>query len=140
VRQRSVVVAVIAVRVMKAVVHHVIEVVAMRHRLMPTIGAVLMGHIVPGCSLRVLRRMLVVDIKRMLVDVAVVQMMQMPVVQIVDVIAMAHRDVPAARAVGVRVILVCLTGHDSQRYRLPARKTNPREKPRSARHSDGPGR
>jgi hypothetical protein len=67
--------------------------------------------------------MLVVDIKSMLVDVAAVRMMQMPAMQIVDVIAMAHSDVSTARAVGVRVILVYLTGHDSHHIaRVPPTK------------------
>jgi hypothetical protein len=61
----------------------------------------------------VLRRPLVVDVECVLVDVIIVRMMQMPVVQVVDVIAMAHSHVPAAGAVGVGVIFVYGAGHDS---------------------------
>jgi hypothetical protein len=46
-----VVVAVVAVRVVKPVANHIIDVVAMRHQLMSTIGAVLMGQVVPSGSL-----------------------------------------------------------------------------------------
>jgi hypothetical protein len=108
-----VVVAVIAVWVVKPVAHHVIDMVAVGDRLMPTLRAVLMGRTVPRGSVCVLRRMLVVDINGMLVDMALVRMMQMALMQIVGVVTMAHSDMPAARPVGVRVILVFLTGHGS---------------------------
>jgi hypothetical protein len=69
--------------------------------------------VVPSGSHAVLRRPLVVDVECVLVDVIIVRMMQMPVVQVVDVIAMAHSHVPAAGAVGVGVIFVYGAGHDS---------------------------
>jgi hypothetical protein len=130
-----VVVAVIAVRVVKPVSHHVIDVVAMRHRLMPTVGTVLMRQIVPSGGLCVLRRMLVVDSKTMLVDVAVVRMMQMPVVQIVDVIAVAHSDVPAARAMGMWVVLMNLTGHGTT---IALELTAPKQRTRVVRSPEEP--
>jgi hypothetical protein len=107
-----VVIAVIAVRVVEPVVHDVVDVVAVRYRLVPTLGAVLMGQIVAGGGLCVPSRMLVVDIKSMFVDVVVVRVVQMPVVQIVDVVAVAHGHVPAALTVRMRVILMDFTGHD----------------------------
>jgi hypothetical protein len=70
-------------------------------------------YIVPSGSRGVLRRPLVVDVERVLVDMITVRTMQMPVVQIVDVIAMAHSDVPTAGTVGVDMILVLRAGHDS---------------------------
>jgi hypothetical protein len=108
-----VVVAVIAVWVVKPVAHHVIDMVAVGDRLMPTLRAVLMGRTVPRGRVCVLRRVLAVDINGMLVDMALVRMMQMALMQIVGVVTMAHSDMPAARPVGVRVILVFLTGHGS---------------------------
>jgi hypothetical protein len=69
--------------------------------------------VVPSGSHGVLRRPLVVDVECVLVDVIIMRMMQMPVVQVVDVIAMARSDMPAAGAVGVRVIFVYGAGHDS---------------------------
>lgn len=121
------VVAVIAVRVVKPLVYHVVDVVTVRNRLVPATRAVRVDCTVPSGSRSVPGRPLVVDRKRVLVDVIAVRMMQMPAVQIVDVIAVAHSDVPATRTVGVDVIVVCIAGH--------ARDCRPWCNPRETPHS-----
>jgi hypothetical protein len=78
----------------------------------PATWAVYVDCVVPSGSHGVLRRPLIVDVECVLVDVIIVRMMQMPVVQVVDVIAMAHSHMPAAGAVGVGVIFVYGAGHD----------------------------
>jgi hypothetical protein len=56
-----VIVAVIAVRVMKPVADQIVDMVAVRHRLMPATWAMLVAGVVPGRGIGVLRRMRFVD-------------------------------------------------------------------------------
>ncbi len=129
----------IPVRVVKPVVYDVVDVVAVRHWLVPATRAVCVDCVVPSGRHGVLRRPLVIDVECVLVNVIIVRMMQMPVVQVVDVIAMAHSHMPAAGAVGVGVgvIFGYGAGHDSdhtpeaQRARLEA--DQPTSAPRISR-------
>ena len=59
--QRSVVVAVVAVRMMKPVTDQIVDVVAVRHSLVSATGAVAMAGLVTRRRACVLRRMLIVD-------------------------------------------------------------------------------
>lgn len=104
--QRPVIVAVAAVRVVQVAVDAVVDMVAMRHRLMAAAGAVHMACRVPGAAVAggaavgVLAR----HLDHMLVDVIVVRMMQVALMQEIGVAGMAHRWVAAARRVPVRMI------------------------------------
>jgi hypothetical protein len=101
-----VIVAVIPVGMMQMPVDQIVDVVAVRHGLMPASGtvhvrAVMPSAPVPGCTAVGIGRR---HLDAVLVDVVAVHMMQMAVVQIVDVIAVANGRVPARPAVLVRVI------------------------------------
>jgi hypothetical protein len=103
-----VIVAVVAVRVVQVAVDEVVDVIAMRHRLVPAARPVLMPRLVPlaamlGCAAV---GVLVRHLDHVLVDVIVVRMMQVTVVQVVDVILMANGGVTAIGAVAVRMALV----------------------------------
>jgi hypothetical protein len=101
-----VVVAVVPVRVVQVAVDEIVDVIAMRHGLMPATGAVLMPRFVSlatmlgRAAIRVLRR----HLDGVLIDVVAVHMVQVPIVQIVDMIAMTYRRVAAVGAVLMRVI------------------------------------
>jgi hypothetical protein len=96
-----VVVAVIAVRMVEMAGDAIVHVVAVRHRLVATVGAVLMACLMPtaamvrGAAVGILVR----DLDHMLVDVTFVRVVEVAVVQIVDMVAVMHRSVSAARSV-----------------------------------------
>ena len=102
----TVVVAVVAVRVMEVPVDQVVDVVAVRHGLVPAAGAVGVGGVVSfaGVTRRTVRRVGLVDLEAVLVDVVAVGMMQVAVVQVVDVPFVIDADVAALGAVGVVVV------------------------------------
>lgn len=89
----------VAVRVVKMVGDAIIHMVAVRHRLMAAAGAVHMATRMPtaavvrGAAVRVVAR----DLDRVLVDMIFVRMMEMPVMQIVNMAAMAHGRMSATR-------------------------------------------
>jgi hypothetical protein len=101
--QRTVVVAVIAVRVVQSTANEVVGVLAVRDRLVPAVGTVLMGRVVARRGLGVVVRVLGVDRDGMLVDVVSVGMVEMPVVQVIDVTAVAYGGVAAVGAMDVVV-------------------------------------
>src|ERR1700682_2935758 len=107
-----VVVAMIAVWMMQVAIHQVVDMVAMRDRFVPAAGAVLVGALyVRRAAGRIGR----VDTDDMLVDVIAMHVVQMAVVQVVDVPVMADRDVTAAWAVlmgVVRMVLLRTSGHE----------------------------
>jgi hypothetical protein len=94
-----VVVAVIAVRVVQMAADTVVDMIAVRNRLMAASGAVDMTCVVAaaamvgGAVVRVVAR----HFDHMLVDMSFVRMVEMTVMEIIDVPAVAHRRVAAAR-------------------------------------------
>jgi hypothetical protein len=105
-----VVVAVVAVRVMEVVLHHIIDVIPMRNLRMSALWTVNMvapvraTPMLGGAPGRVRRA----HRERMLVDMVIMEMVQMPIVQIIDVVTMLNGHVPAARGVPVAVPFVHL--------------------------------
>jgi hypothetical protein len=103
-----VVVAVVAVRMVEVVGNQVVDVISVRHRLMTASGPV--G--VPGLMALagVLRGAVLgvrfADLDDVLVDVALVRVMEVAVVEVVHVSVVADRDVAAVRTVLVVVTLV----------------------------------
>ena len=97
----------IAMRMVQVAVDEIVDMVAMRHGLMPAVWAMDMRamdvrravHGIPG-----------VDRDDVLVDVIAVHVMQMAVVQIVNMAVMADCGVSALRAMLVRVVGVVLLG------------------------------
>jgi hypothetical protein len=111
-RQGTVIVAVVAVRVVQMAGDAIIHMIAVRHRLVTTAGPVRMPRLMPaatmvrGAALGVLARYL----DHMFVDMIFVGMVQVTVVQIVDVAAVAHCGMSAAWPVPMSVIAVGRAG------------------------------
>ena len=103
------VVAVVTVGMVQLTFHQVVDMIAVRHGLVATAGAVLMARLVPRAFSRVaFVRMLGVNGDAMLIDVAIVRVVQMPVMQVIGVAVMANRDVPTAGAVLMVVVAMYL--------------------------------
>ena len=85
-----------------------------------------------GVTRRTVRRVGLVDLEAVLVDVVAVGMMQVAVVQVVDVVAVLDSDVTAVGAVGVFVVRVLVATHVSC---LPRRRV--RARPGRARRRVG---
>jgi hypothetical protein len=102
----------VAVRMMKATINQIVNMVAVWHGGMAAFGAVNMFRCAfvgrkSGCAFI---RIGGINGNRVLVHVIVVRMMKMAVVKIVNVFFMPHRDVPASGAVDVSMIRMCCTG------------------------------
>lgn len=116
----AVVVAVVAVWVMQVPVDHVVDVITVGHRFMPAAGAMPMGLFVTATGMRrgavgrIGRRYL----QPMLHDFATGLVMQVPVVQVIDMIAVSDGGVAAARAM-MMVVIGVFVSHDSLLPRLP---------------------
>ena len=82
--QRTVIVAMIGMRVVEVALDEIIDVIAVRHRLVAATGSVLMSGRVPAAA--VLRGAVVWMVSiyrdRMLVDMIAVHVMEIPVIQI----------------------------------------------------------
>ncbi len=113
--ERAVVVAVPVVRMVQVAVHEVVDVIPVRHGLVPTAGAVDVTRLMPvaGVLGRALGGVRVVDGDPVLVAVVAVGMVQVPLVQVVDVTLVTNRDVSAVLAVLVIVLVDLVTHVDS---------------------------
>ena len=112
-------VAMTVVGMVQVTLDDVVDVITVRHGLVPAIRSVrviapVTRAVVVG---RAVGRIVTRHLEGVLVDVTVVRVMQMTVVQVVDVTIMRDRRVPAVGAMGVRVIRVPLTTHG-----MPPRK------------------
>ena len=107
-RHRAVRVAVVAVGMMQVALDEVVDMITVRHRLVPAAGAVNMTRLMAGAlvirraGIRVRPR----HLEHVLVDMVAVRVVQMTIVQIVDVIAVADRGVAAGRTMHVRMAVV----------------------------------
>jgi hypothetical protein len=93
------VVAMVAVRMMKAAIDEIINVVAVRHRLVAASGAMLVAFAADfrGAANGVVGT----DRDDVLVDMIAVRELQVTVLQIVDVVAVADRNMAAIRTMVV---------------------------------------
>jgi hypothetical protein len=105
-----VIVAVTTVGMVEVAVDEIVDVVSMGHGIVPAAGPVGVARVVGAAGVGRGARAGVGAVHRdgALVDVPVVGVVQVAVVQVVDVVAVFHRLVAAARAVGVVVGLVGL--------------------------------
>jgi hypothetical protein len=99
--QWAVVVAVAAVHVVKMAIDQVIGVIAMRHHRMSAGGAVdviggMAGAAMVRCALGGVGR---VDRNRAFIDVIAVDLVQVPIVEVVDMAGVLHREMAAAGTV-----------------------------------------
>lgn len=101
------VVAVAVVRVVQVSVDQVIDMVAMRHRLVPAALAMpMLGPMGVAVMLLAAGGIHAVDGDPVFVDVVLVGMVQMAVVQVVDVVTVTDRHVAAPGAVAMRMVVV----------------------------------
>jgi hypothetical protein len=102
----TVIVAVIAMWMVEMTIDEVIDVIAMRHGLMSTSrpmhmsGLMTTAPVIWRAPIWVFRA----HLDRVLLDDIARLMMQMPVMQVVDMTAVLHRDMAAAYAVLVRMV------------------------------------
>ncbi|HVW51951.1 MAG TPA: hypothetical protein VHC91_16435 [Trinickia sp.] len=118
---RAVVVAMIAMRVMQVAVDQIVDMIAVRDRLVSASGPmnVIRGM---GATLMVRRtsiRIFPAHLDPMFVDVVTMWMMQMPIMQIVDVVA-----VPDSGMAAVRAMLMVMVG--MMRFVACAHRETPR--------------
>lgn len=106
----AVVVAVIAMGMVKMPVDDVVDVVTMGNRFVTAAGAMDVARLMSRtCVIRCADvRVRGGNLDHMFIDVIAMGMMQMAIMDIVDMIAMAHGRVSAARA--VLVIMICVVG------------------------------
>jgi hypothetical protein len=98
---RAVVVAVVAMRVVKVAADEVVDVIAVRNRLVSAVRSVLMVGVVLGAVVigRAVAGVRFADGERVALDAPRVMVVQLAVVEMVDVIVVADGGVAAARAV-----------------------------------------
>jgi hypothetical protein len=110
----AVVVAVVAVRVVQVAVHQIIDVLAVRDRLVAAVRPVLVCRVVGAA--RVFRRagagVGAVDFQLVFLDAAFAMVVQVAIVKVIDVVAVLDRRMTAIRAVLVVMFLV-MGGHVS---------------------------
>lgn len=94
------------VRMVEVAAHKIVDVTAMRHRLMAAAGSMHMVWLVARAGVRGRAGIRVPrgDLQHALIDVVAVHGVQAPVVEVVDMIAVADGGVPASLAVDVRVL------------------------------------
>lgn len=107
------VVAVPGMRVMQVTADEIIDMVAVRHCLVPATRSmrVRIGMCAAGVSRRAGSRIPAVDGDDMFVVMAVVRRMQMTIMQIIDMVAVTDGSVTAAGGVHVAVAGVSFVGH-----------------------------
>ena len=107
-RERAVIVAVTFVRVMQASVDKIVNMLAMRNRL---VSAARSMRVAGAANFRgATQGIRFTDRYDMLINVIVMHMVQVAVMEIVDVTVVPNRRVPTARAVSMVVIRVLLCG------------------------------
>jgi len=94
-----VIVAMAFVRVVKPPVNEIVDMVAMRDSLMPAARTMTVRAAI--CIVGAAVGVLIADLDNMLVNMPIVGMMQVTIVEVIDVVSMADRGVPAVRAVAV---------------------------------------
>jgi hypothetical protein len=113
-RELSVVVAVRAVLIVQVPVDQVVGVVSVRYRFVAAGGAMFVGVVVGVAAVAAVAvlRIRARDPEDVFVDVCLVDMVQVPVVEIVDVSFVQYGGVPASGRVRMRVLVVCrVLGH-----------------------------
>jgi len=98
----------IAMRMMKMAIDQVVDMVAVRNSFVSASGTVDVACFMPAAVRRALIGIFCANFDPVLVDMVAMRVMQMAVVQIVDVIAVPDRGVPAVRS--VLVIVMCVMG------------------------------
>jgi hypothetical protein len=111
---RTVVVTVVAVRMMQVAIDQVVNVITVRDRFVAAVGAMNVTGIMLATVVRrgAIRRVSRTHRDSVLFDNAVIpHAVQMAIMQVVGVILMLDRSMPATRAMNVIVIVVCVVCH-----------------------------
>jgi hypothetical protein len=89
-------------------VDNIVNVVPMRHSLVPASWTMHMPSFVSGAGMvrRADIRIFCRDFDQMFIDVFAMHMMQVAIVKVIDMIAVLYRRVPASRPMLMRMILV----------------------------------
>jgi hypothetical protein len=105
---RTVVVAVVAMRVVEVSIDEIVDVVTVRHGFVPASGAVNVVGVVPSTVVvrSAIGWVFVGHFEAVLVDMVAVWVMQVTVVKVIDVVSVDDRGVPAVFTVDVIVIVV----------------------------------
>lgn len=95
----------VSMRVVEVTVDEIVDVVAVRHRFVAAGRAMGVSRLVTAAAMGrgALRRVRAARVEGLFVDMTFVRMMQMPVMQVVDMIAMADGGVTASGTVLMRV-------------------------------------
>jgi hypothetical protein len=102
-----VIIAVITVRMVQPAVYEIVDVVAVRHRLVSAIWTVCVRA---TDFRRALHGICGVDREGVLIHVVLVHMMEMPIMKVIHMTVMANRSVTATRTMLVGVVGVALLG------------------------------
>ena len=137
------VVAVIAMRVMQVILDAIVDVVAVRHRVVAAARPMHMARVMPGAAM-VGGAAVGIGARyfdHMLVDMPLMRVVQVAVVQIIDVAVMADRLMAAAGAVLVGMLGMMFVGagrHRSQPFRARMPAPCPARWVRLSRFATGP--
>lgn len=106
----SVIVAVVAIRVVQVTVDQIVDVISVRNCLMTAVGPMLVLWAVPvtDVTVRTVGRICGAYFELMLVDVAIVKRVEMSIMQVVGVVVVNDRSVAAILAMLMGVVLVDL--------------------------------
>lgn len=105
---RAVVIAMIAVRMVQMPIDEIADVVAVRDGFVATARTVNVTRFMTraGVVRRAAIRVLLADLDHMLVHMVPVRVVKMPIMQVIDMVAVTDSGVPAIRAVDMVVVLV----------------------------------
>src|SRR5271168_3993992 len=108
----TVIVAMVSVVMVEPTVDEIVNVVAVRNRLMPAAKSMNMARVVTFVPIlrRAPGRICGGHFNNMLLDIVPCLMMQMSVMKVVDMVAVLHRDVTAVCVVMMRMVSVCVAG------------------------------
>ena len=92
-----------AVRMVQMAFHEIVDMIAMGHRLVSATCSMDVSRLVAGTAVvrRADVRIGLRDLDRMLVDVVAMRVVQVPIVKIVDMVAMPQSDMAAPRTMRV---------------------------------------
>lgn len=102
----TVVITVIAVRMVQMAVDEIVDMIAVRDRFVAAAWAMDVSGIMSGAAMvgRATIRVLVAHLNAMFIHMIGVRMVKMTIVEVVHMVAMPNRDVAALRSVGVIVV------------------------------------